>query len=465
MVMVNVKGIGISEKDSYEFKSNNSNNSKNTSFEDVLKVKSSQNDAVNKYKQDDSDSETKSKIDKYSDKESNDSKNVEADKSKTTSNKDTNVSKKINKDESTEDDKTVKLKHDLENLLNDVKGDNGTLALIKQMLQMVDQGNGQVSDDKFKSAMKMLGISDEVQEKIMKVVHDVKEMVKNNPGLDFIKTLQDTVGAALSSDSSDQKKLVSDIVDVLKKKLRNDGTTENNLVNSNKVNVEDNESSNEGISNILMNSTKNEGNTKASENTENQTKSGDSKDFLKNLISKDDKSETQFSKVTAFMNQFNSTSGAAEVQGDSKVMTANKVTFVEDIIKSVKFMENNNIKELTVKINPKELGEVIIRVTSEAGVMKAELTTANKDAYNLLNANLKDMNSSLNNQDLKIQAFSLNVYNEDTTFFSGQGNDSKDSNKENQKNAKENSVMLDSEEDDTSNASEDGLIGRLNMLA
>lgn len=167
--------------------------------------------------------------------------------------------------------------------------------------------------------------------------------------------------------------------------------------------------------------------------TNEQAKSGDSSEnFLKNLISKDDNTESQFSKVTAFMNQFSSS--AVEVQGDAKVMTANRVTFVEDMIKSVKFMENNNIKELTVKINPKELGEVIIKLTSEAGVMKAELTTSNKDAYNLLNSNLNEMNKNLNEQNIKIQAFSVNVYNDDTTFFSGQDKESNEKNKENQKN-------------------------------
>nr|WP_243159283.1 flagellar hook-length control protein FliK [Clostridium sp. cel8] len=80
-------------------------------------------------------------------------------------------------------------------------------------------------------------------------------------------------------------------------------------------------------------------------------------------------------------------------------------------------METNNIKDLTVKITPKELGDVTINLTMEDGKMKAVLTASNKNAYNIINSNLQDLSNKINNNDIKVQNFSLNLYQEDTTFF------------------------------------------------
>ena len=80
-------------------------------------------------------------------------------------------------------------------------------------------------------------------------------------------------------------------------------------------------------------------------------------------------------------------------------------------------MNTNDLQQLTVKIVPKELGEVVINLTLQGGNLKASITAANKDAYNLLNANLSDINNKLQNENIKIQNLTLNVYSEDTTFF------------------------------------------------
>ncbi|AAK80115.1 flagellar hook-length control protein FliK [Clostridium acetobutylicum] len=465
MVMVNVKGIGISEKDSYEFKSKDSSNSKNTSFEDVLKVKSLQNnDDTKNVNQKDTDSDNESDNDRYSNRNLSSDKTSKSDKTSTASNKHSNVSEANDADEKEIKKIVSKLNGDLEDLLKDIKDGKTDMSLIQQMLEMLIKGNGACSDDELKKAMKALGISDEVQDKLMKVMHDIKELLKNNSGKDLLKTLDSALSGTDNSSLAEKEKLIRDIIDSLKKKL-NGSDALNSSSSKFDNDFEDKGTLDQAGSSVLGS---NKENTKASydsDSTNEQAKSGDSSEnFLKNLISKDDNTESQFSKVTAFMNQFSSS--AVEVQGDAKVMTANRVTFVEDMIKSVKFMENNNIKELTVKINPKELGEVIIKLTSEAGVMKAELTTSNKDAYNLLNSNLNEMNKNLNEQNIKIQAFSVNVYNDDTTFFSGQDKESNEKNKENQKNNSNKNIKIDTESDDAiNNSSDNSSLNKLNMLA
>jgi len=136
--------------------------------------------------------------------------------------------------------------------------------------------------------------------------------------------------------------------------------------------------------------------------------------FLKNLLSDNN---DKISRVTNFMSQFNNMKVDNNAVSDLENLVINKNTIGTDMIKALKFMQTNNKTDLIVKINPKELGEVVIKITMESGAMKASINAANKEAYNLLNSNLTDITNKLQNTDIKIQDVSLSLYNEDTTFF------------------------------------------------
>lgn len=202
---------------------------------------------------------------------------------------------------------------------------------------------------------------------------------------------------------------------------------------------------------------------KYSDNHNNEEAAGNtySEEKILKSISGDDKKD-KFSKAVNFINQFNSLNKAQDADLTSvEKLVVNKDNMVSDIVKAVKYMEVNNTKNLTVKINPKELGEIVINITMESGKMKANITANNKEAFNLLNANISDINDKLQNSNIKIQNFSLNLY-EDTTFFKdkqGRGEESKD----HQKNrGKEN--RIDGVEDIVeSNVSED--LSNLNIFA
>ncbi|GAA0121398.1 flagellar hook-length control protein FliK [Clostridium faecium] len=159
---------------------------------------------------------------------------------------------------------------------------------------------------------------------------------------------------------------------------------------------------------------------------ENQNNKNDSnKDLKKNLSSEEkilekligDKEDGKLAKVNQFMNVFNSSKASLEGIKSVDKLLVNKATFSEDIVKSIRFMEVNNIKDLTVKINPKHLGEVIINLTMDQENMKAQLKAVNKDTIALLNANLKDITEKLN-ENIKIQQVEVSIYNDDTTYFS-----------------------------------------------
>lgn len=164
----------------------------------------------------------------------------------------------------------------------------------------------------------------------------------------------------------------------------------------------------------------------------NQNSDTSSNEYLKDNINEDKllqelalgnkkESTSKFDKVMNLMNSFNKIDNSTLAIENIQKITVNKNNFVNDMIKSVKFMEINNMKEMTVKIMPKELGEVVIKLTMENGLMKANITAQNKEAYSLLNSNLKELNDKLGGE-IKIQNFTIDIYNGDTTFFSNEKN-------------------------------------------
>lgn len=140
-------------------------------------------------------------------------------------------------------------------------------------------------------------------------------------------------------------------------------------------------------------------------------------------LAKGKEEENVLKPITFMAPQTNNLEVSAEnINADELVIKRETIT--EDIVKTIRFMDNGNLKNLTVKINPRELGEMVITVVMEDGKIKANVTASNKEAYNLINANLNEINSKLENSQLKIQNFTLNLY-EDATFFKGENNQGK----------------------------------------
>ena len=139
--------------------------------------------------------------------------------------------------------------------------------------------------------------------------------------------------------------------------------------------------------------------------------------LLRRLV-EGDKSDTKLNRVTNFINVINDNRiDFSNPINDKMPIHISKGTFNEDIVKAVKFMDLNGIKDLSVKIYPKELGEVLISVTMEQGALKAVIKATNKDAVEMLNLGLRDINEKINLNNSKIQSVDIGLYNEDTTYF------------------------------------------------
>ncbi|MBU3180640.1 flagellar hook-length control protein FliK [Clostridium psychrophilum] len=169
--------------------------------------------------------------------------------------------------------------------------------------------------------------------------------------------------------------------------------------------------------------------------------------FLNNLLGQD-KDESKISKAVTFMNQFENVKTVDTSKVEVSNITVNKNNFEVDVIKNIKFMETNSIKNLIVKMNPKELGEITIKLTIESGVMKASITAQNKDTYNLLNTNIQDISDRLKNMDIKIHSLDIGIY-EDSTFFSKDSNGKNNNGTQNNSGRQNNNsrINIDTEED------------------
>lgn len=151
----------------------------------------------------------------------------------------------------------------------------------------------------------------------------------------------------------------------------------------------------------------------ASDNgSEFSKKSFDNEEKVLNSIINDGEDKKVTTKFTLMSNNISS----SNVEKVDVPKVINRANMVEDIVKSVKYMTSNNIKELVVRINPKDLGEVAIRIVQEDGIMKANLKASSKETYSILSQNLGDIKRYLGEQNIKIQQVDISLY-EDTTYF------------------------------------------------
>lgn len=153
-----------------------------------------------------------------------------------------------------------------------------------------------------------------------------------------------------------------------------------------------------------------------SETSSNNSKENKENKFLNSLLD-DGKEDSSLSRMNLLASRTQNT--PVQITGVNQNLVVNKATFADDLIKDVKFMTTNSIKELTVKVNPGNLGEITIKLIQEDGVMKANLKANSKETANLLSQNLVDIKKQLGEQNIKIADVNIELYQDDTTFFKG----------------------------------------------
>lgn len=273
---------------------------------------------------------------------------------------------------------------------------------------------------------------------------------------DMLQKLIEGVGKDTSSSSDNLNSVMDNLVKLLQTDSAKDKLDTNslNLVQNILKNINDNSNTSKGVKDgikdlmsemskliddkqnqngkvltleDLLNKNYSQNNNESSTESENNNSNADTmqggketskEDEFLNSLATDDKTGDTTNKINLFVSRNQLIQNQDPVVTDtSKNLTVNKATFANDIVQDVNFMSTNGLKELTVKINPGNLGEVTISLTQEDGVMKANLKANSKDTTNLLMQNLTDIKDQINDKNIKISEINIELYQEDTTFF------------------------------------------------
>ena len=300
------------------------------------------------------------------------------------------------------------------------------------------------------------------QENLTTVLANILEMMNNN-GLDeFInkdnlsvaQKLLEQLNVKIQEDSSMKNTFVKELINELQAKVEN---LTSKVANQSNTMVKD--TSVVDI-NLLVKEEANSSNSESNNSNSGETYTNTSKDEkVLNSILKNDNSNT-FSSFTNSLNRLNNTN----VINMNNVQPVDAENMVQDIVKDVKYMSTVNMKEMVVKVNPANLGEITIKLVEENGEMKLNIKSSSKETYSLLSQQLGDLHDQLKDQNIKIQDVKLSLYEEDTTFFKDGEFNNESFNNENSKqqsSTKLQNNMVNEEED--SSESED--LSNINMLA
>lgn len=313
-------------------------------------------------------------------------------------------------------------------------GDNtstsiGELLVNNQAINVEDLKKNNLSLD---STNKVVAIQEQfknVIEKISKLTEQVvakgensEQLVSLKETLETIKTVLQTVDGKVSNKDSTNnqnstfKQIVAEI--------------NNNLTKIDETNTAQNNSSFNSNQSNNKSATKSDFIDTASKQVDNSEESSD--DTVLNKILNTDNDNSKFSTIANRLTEFKTIDNLPKVEAP----VVNRFTMAEDIVKSVKYMQSNDMKELVVKVNPGTLGEITIKLVAQGETMKANLQVSSKDTYNLINS--QEIKNALSNENIKVTEVNISLYNEDTTLYrnqSGFEDQSSKGNKENRKNS------------------------------
>ena len=159
-------------------------------------------------------------------------------------------------------------------------------------------------------------------------------------------------------------------------------------------------------------------------------------DILNEIASKNDYEKINFNINNKILDSTTTKTHSIEQQSYKNIES--NISY--DAIKSIKYMDLNNIKELTVNLRPKELGQMNITLLKENSDIKAIITVHSKEVLDLVNKNIADIKGQLENANINIKDVVVNMKTEDNYVnegfernFSHSQNEQENSNKNNKR--------------------------------
>ncbi|AXU48586.1 flagellar hook-length control protein FliK [Clostridioides difficile] len=301
-----------------------------------------------------------------------------------------------------------------------------------------------------------------------------KDFSKNNEILQQLLNLlknNDKKDKDINSILNDLEKL--NISDELKQELKLNKNVLNKIVNQNAKLNNANINNSDDMQSLdmmklreLLDNDANKNFEVISKTTENDTKSIDLYNFDSNRMDninsnkqKDDSSDIleklaggNGNKSGNFGQVINKNLDTNKVKNDNVNLKHIESNVMDDSIKAIKHMKTNDIQELTIKLRPKELGDMNIQLLKDGENMRAVVTVFNKDVFDSINKNMTDLKQHLeltnvNIKDVSVQMHSDNRNTSDTfdKAFEQQNrqNNQENMNKQNTNNKRNNMAIED----------------------
>lgn len=165
---------------------------------------------------------------------------------------------------------------------------------------------------------------------------------------------------------------------------------------------------------------------------------------LENILDKNANTFSQVSNKT-FTQESNANNNVPTV-----TIRANQMA--DDFIKMVKYLKNNNIEEIKVNINPKELGDMTIKLIKDSEATKVFINVGKEDTFHMLSKNIGDINKHLFELGIKAKDVVVTMKSNGENFFSDnlnqQFNKREDSRKQKRNNTRQVSSVEEFEEVD-----------------
>lgn len=107
-----------------------------------------------------------------------------------------------------------------------------------------------------------------------------------------------------------------------------------------------------------------------------------------------------------------------EVANTQPVNTIRQEFIEEDIVKTVRYLKSNGIEEIKIKISPRELGDMTIKLIKNADETNVNITITKEDVFELVNKNINDIAKHLNELNIKFKDISIDIKSDNGNIFS-----------------------------------------------
>ena len=135
---------------------------------------------------------------------------------------------------------------------------------------------------------------------------------------------------------------------------------------------------------------------------------------------------------------------STNVTSRQEIPTIRQEYIGEDIIKTVKYLKSSGQEEITIKISPRELGDMTIKLINNHEEASVAIVISKSDVFKLVNENQSEIAKHLKDLNINVKEISVEMKgNTQNSFSSNLNQEFERNNKGNQKGSKKNISSVD----------------------